>query len=296
MPDNYPVIQIQPEWALEPEEMGTKEKFWYRKSGDDVDWLFKWPRENTGEHWAEKIAAEVADALGVPHATVELAELEGQRGSASRSFLFGDLELWHGNQMMERTVAGYDPEIQRGQSDHTFENIWTSFGRVFEERQAASRNRTGFAAYLVLDAVIGNTDRHHENWGLLRRRVGGQWQGHLAPSFDHASSLGRELRDEKRALLLRENREGWYSERGRGGIFWGRDAKSGVSPLSVVRRAIEAHPNHFTAVMTRLTELRDSLVAEIVNRIPSNWMSPQARGFATNLISYNRAQLMELVK
>ena len=47
-----------------------------------------------------------------------------------------------------------------------------------------------FAGYLVLDAVIGNTDRHHENWGLLLRRTETGWKGQVAPSFDHASSLG----------------------------------------------------------------------------------------------------------
>lgn len=86
--------------------MGTKEKFWYRDPDDDVDWLFKHPRENTGEHWAEKIAAEVAELLGVPHATVELAEFEGRRGSASRSFVSDDYELWHGNQIMDWAVEG----------------------------------------------------------------------------------------------------------------------------------------------------------------------------------------------
>ena len=71
---------------------------------------------------------------------------------------------------------------------------------------------------MVLDAVIGNTDRHHESWGFLRRQVGGQWKGRLAPTFDRASSLGRELLDERRLLLLEEKRVGWYSAKGRGGI------------------------------------------------------------------------------
>lgn len=43
--------------------------------------------------------------------------------------------------------------------------------------------------------MIGNVDRHHENWGILRKRVDGEWYGRLAPTFDHASSLGRELVD-----------------------------------------------------------------------------------------------------
>lgn len=293
MAENYPIIQIQPEWALEPEEMGTKEKFWYRPPGENrVDWLFKRPRPDTGEHWAEKIAAEVATVLGIPHATVELAEFEEERGSVSESFVSKDQELVHGNQILEHTVVEYDPNVRFGQADHSFENIWGSLERVYRERSAAEKNRRVFAGYMVLDAVIGNTDRHHENWGLLRRQVGRQRRSRLAPSFDHASSLGREMLDERRTLLLQEKRVGWYSERGRGGVYWGRNAYANVSPIDLVRKAVD--PSHFTRALARLAGLRDSRVIEIVNRVPDDWMSPSARAFAISLICYNRNQLMEL--
>ena len=49
MPLSYPILQIQPEWVLEPEDMGNKEKFWYRPPGENqVDCLFKRPRPGTG--------------------------------------------------------------------------------------------------------------------------------------------------------------------------------------------------------------------------------------------------------
>ena len=299
MADSYPIVQVHPEWVLEQEDMGTKEKFWYRKPGeDDSDWLFKQPRPGTGEHWAEKIAAEVARVLGVPHATVELAEFreehQNRRGSASESFVSHDEELVHGNQVLEWTVGDYDPNIRFGQSDHSFENIWNSLDRVFEKREAAEETEQGIAGYLILDAVIGNTDRHHENWGLLRRRVGSRWAGRLAPSFDHASSLGRELLDRKRLQLLKERRVRQYSEKGRGGIYWSRGARYGPSPLELVRKAVAAHPISFEASLERLTDLRDALVSEIVNRVPSDWMSRSAREFAIGLITCNRNQLMEL--
>ncbi len=46
MADSYPIVQVRPEWVLEQEDMGTKEKFWYRRpSEDESDWLFKHPRQ-----------------------------------------------------------------------------------------------------------------------------------------------------------------------------------------------------------------------------------------------------------
>ena len=60
--------------------MGSKPKFWYREPSGQSDWLFKYPQAGTGQHWAEKVAAEVARAIEVPHAAVELAEVEGRGG------------------------------------------------------------------------------------------------------------------------------------------------------------------------------------------------------------------------
>ena len=200
-----------------------------------------------------------------------------------------------GNQIMDWAIEGYDPLIRYGQSDHSFGNIWTSLERVFRQT-AANEARTMFAGYLVLDALIGNTDRHHENWAILGHRVEGRWRRRLAPSFDHASSLGRELLDDRRTLLLREKRVGWYSERGRGGIYWGRHPRTAVSPIDLARRAVTLHPASFEGALVRLAALRDGQVTEIVNRVPSDWMSPQARAFAVDLIIRNRERLMELGK
>ena len=214
MPEPYPITRIQPEWLPVHEHMGTKRKFWYRDPRGQTDWLFKYPRPNTGEHWAEKIAAEVAARLGIMCAKVELAADDGHRGSTSLSFLSASEELVHGNQLLRWTLDGYDPDLRFGQSEHSFGNIWRCLGRLFVEPEAGEVAKRRFGEYLVLDAVIGNTDRHHENWGLIRKRRGDGWIGRLAPSFDHASSLGRELLDGNRAGRMEADTVGAYDSAG----------------------------------------------------------------------------------
>ena len=110
MADPYRIVEVKPEWVIDREDMGTKTKFWYRDPDDDVNWLFKYPRPDTGEHWAEKVAEEVASVLGIRHAKVELAQFEGNRGSVTESFARGGRALYHGNQVLEWTVGGYDPK------------------------------------------------------------------------------------------------------------------------------------------------------------------------------------------
>lgn len=296
MPKRYPIVEVHPEWVLGLEEMGSKKKFWYHEPGAKADWLFKYPQDNTGQHWAEKIAAEVASRLGIVHAKVELAEFQGKRGSATESFSRGGRELVHGNQMLERVVHGYNPASTFNQSNHTVTNIWHVMDRVFAESDVAKQAKLRIAEYLVLDALIGNTDRHHENWGILRRRVGDRWKGFVAPSFDHASSLGRELLDRHRDRLMAENRVGEYLERARGAVYWSEDERHGPSPLTLVRRASSKYPDLFRPALEKLEELDESSRSDLVDRVPDDWMTPSARAFAVTLMCYNLDQLGELIR
>lgn len=276
--------------------MGSKEKFWFRSDDPGgADWLFKYPRPDTGEHWAEKIAAEIAATLEIPHAKVELAIFQGDRGSATESFSGSGRDLQHGNALLEVSVYNYDPESSFRHSSHTLNNIWEAMDCEFVGSETAGEARIAIAEYVVLDAVIGNTDRHHENWGVLRLSAGDTSERTVAPSFDHASSLGRELPDTRRERLLAENRLAAYAERARSAIYWTEDGGR-ISPLELVRRAVDRHPDLFTPALAKLDNLDDGSIATIVNRVPDDWMSPAARTFAIALLRYNWARLGELVR
>ena len=294
MSDPFHIVTVQPRWMLRDEAMGTKSKFWYRELNGGGEWLFKYAQENTGQHWAEKIAAEVADTLRTYHARVELAEFEGWRGTVTESFAREGRELRHGNEILAITVSDYDSRKRFHQSKHTLDNIWPALDRVFPRHKPARRAKLLFADYLLLDALIGNTDRHHANWRLLVRRVKGGFRGFLAPSFDHASSLGRELVDERRNRFLAEGHVGGYSERGRGGIYWSADETYGPSPVELVRRAAGGYPELFRSALVKMRALREDDLDMIVERVPAAWMSSSAREFAVGLMKYNLDQLRSI--
>ncbi len=306
MPDQYPIIEVKQEWAREREDMGSKPKFWYLHPKEEKEyWLFKYPRpikgehprRINGEHWAEKIASEVSAILKIPHATVELAVFENDKGSVSKSFAQEGQALDHGNQMLARAVHGYDPKKKFHQSSHTLTNIWQVMDNEFRETGASEMAKRRLAEYLVLDAVIGNTDRHHENWGILRPdREGSGENMSVAPSFDHASSLGRELEDTKRDWKLAETGIGAYVEKGRGGIYWSEDDHRGPSPLELVRQATGEYPELFRPALRKLENLDEKYLDDSVNRVPGVWMSLSAKKFAIALMCYSLEQLQKLYR
>lgn len=292
---HYPVVDVKQSWMVRIEEMGSRDKFWYQASTNGPEWLFKSPRDGTGEHWAEKISSEVAALLGIDHATTELATFHGKRGSVSKSFIGAGGRLTHGNQLLEREFEGYDGKKRYDQSDHFLDNIWETIEKVFKDSQHIKDAKLRISECLVLDAVIGNTDRHHENWGVLVRRVNDHSEEIIAPSYDHASALGRELLDVKRDSLLATGGVGRYVERGHGGVYWTRDSSSAPSPLELVRRAVRAYPEDLLPAIDRVKVLNEIAATELVSRVPSDWMTGTARELATAMICYSVMELRKLL-
>lgn len=294
--DTYPVIDIPADAKEDTEQLGSKPKFWITHCGER--WLYKAARPGTGEDWSEKVAAEIAAYLRIPAAKVDLASYNGQRGCILLNFV--DVKageaLIHGNEILPLVVTDYDKSKRFSQSDHTIHNIVASVIRASKllEVDAESIVRD-MASYMVLDALIGNTDRHHENWGLLAKpdMDGVHVVLKAAPSFDHASSLGRELRGERTAELLAENRVASYVRRGRGGIYRDDSDSKGENPLRLATFASKVYPSYFSDIMTRVDRLTDQAIHEVMERIPDTRIEESSREFAAAMIRFSRDQLIE---
>lgn len=283
--------------------MGSKDKAWFLLPDTNERWLFKYARVNegvsTGEHWAEKVAAEIADLVGIPHCLVEFAEFEGQVGSLSRRFpelARSAFELIHGNELLPLFVAGYEREKRFGQTDHTLINILAAVSRAITDEEQRSAALTTLAGYVVLDALILNTDRHHENWALLREnRPSGRVRYSIAPSFDHASSLGRELLPNKLDEWEKEEwRPEWYAKRASGAIFLRAGQKHGENPLRLAEFILQQRSRRVTPWLERLRGLDIAQLSDIVHRVPQALMPEQSRRFCVSLLGFTLKHLQNL--
>ena len=298
----YEIFDVCPEDLVGDETLGSKPKFWFSRGQER--WLFKEARESTGEDWAEKIAAEVATALDIPAAKVELADFAGRRGCASRSFVNTSRgqALIHGNEVLGGLVVKYDPAKRLRQSDHNLENIYLALTKLFG-KSGRGPVLTQLAEYLVLDALIGNTDRHHENWGLLLElpsAVSTSPEGQVklaisvAPTFDHASSLGRELLDPARDRLVAEHKVASYVRRGRGGVYLTGTDRHGANPLELVEHGVLAYADYFTPILRRIHQTSVDRLIETVDGVPNSRMSVAAKNFAKEFIRQSHLALMAL--
>ena len=176
-----------------------------------------------------------------------LARVGGELATICQSFSDDDYGgasvVWlHESELLDVTTPGYDVNLVRPNRYH---NVKTLVGAIWESENVvdlgpdhdASKMITDLASYALLDGLVGNTDRHHDNWMVAFVLDADTLCMSSAPSFDHASSLGRELTDARREQMLSANRVLDYLKRGRGGVFRDRHRRStqASSPLRLAQ-------------------------------------------------------------
>jgi hypothetical protein len=206
-----------------------------------------------------------------------------------------------------------DPKYPKGQNykvtEHTVERVrwildqdWIAPPEGFAPVENIKTASEVFAGYLLLDALIGNTDRHHENWALLvpthdpggavRRR-----EVQLAPTFDHASSLGFNLRDPERVDRMTPGRNRSvesFADKAQSKLYLDLRAAKPLSPLEAFRQATKDLLETRHAWLDQLRRISDEQVRGIIDRIPNERISQPARDFAHALIRVNKARILGL--
>ena len=298
----YAIVHVPDDAADLPEALGTKPKFWYEDT-DKRKTLFKERRRDSGEHWAEKISCEICRALGIPHAEYDLAEWRGRKGVVTPSFVPKGARLVLGNELLARTIPGYQGVTRFRARQHTVRLVIAvlSFQSIglpvrFAPPPGVSGPTDVFVGYLMVDALIGNQDRHHENWGLV---ASPGLQITLAPTFDHASSLGRNERDEERTRRLNTRDRGSsierYVERARSAFYLASASTQPLSTLAAFQEGTRIRPTAAAAWLARLRDVHMNDFQEIVMAVPDAEMSEAARQFALRMIEANQQRLIALI-
>lgn len=180
-------------------------------------YLFKEPTGSKAQQiWAEVIAYEIARDLGVP---------------VPPAFLAFDPILRCPGVLVE-FFYGYswnDPV----RFIHAIERFQGLGIRVDERRGSLRDNvllsrvhqvvdwRSWWAKTLAFDAMIGNTDRHSENWGfIVDPSAPGEVRYTMAPAFDNGTSLGYLIRDPDLGKFMQPDRFADFIAKGKHHFGW----------------------------------------------------------------------------
>jgi hypothetical protein len=216
--------------------------------------------------------------------------------------------LIHGNELLLRSIPDYATGIPNYRvSQHTIELVLNTIDTEnvmlpldWNPVAGITTAVEVFIGYILLDALIGNTDRHHENWGLVERLdpASNQRTRHLAPTYDHASSLGRNEPDEsiRRRLNSRDRRSTvqTYAQKARSAFYLEPEDAKPLTTYDAFRMAARRYAASAEIWLDVLSGVRRADVAEIIAEVPRERISAIAADFAEQIVHFNQSRLLDL--
>lgn len=312
----YKIIDISEVSPLETETLGVKDKFWfrYKLEGDEKYYLYmyKKSRPNTGEHWAEIIACEIAKKLKIPCAKYYLATYRDNFGIITKNLIEEDQRLIHGNELIGKSS---DDSIQEGiknyqQTDHRLSRVISFFKKSAEDvmRHMDTENKEltaldVFLGYIMFDVLISNQDRHNQNWGIVRT---GSGFSYLCPTYDHGSSLGRNESEQtiNRILNAKFNQTNIYNYvcKARSAFYPNMqykiiEAGVRVRPMLTIDALAYAGrkcPDALKFWKKNLTLIQDKEMEDIVINVPDDIMSKLQKEFALAILTTNKSRILNI--
>ncbi len=296
----YPIIEIPEDAPAQLEQLGTKNKFWYWDENDQR-MMFKRGRPGTGENWAEKVCCEICRLLDIPHAEYELAVWKDQSGVVTPTFVPKDGRLVLGNELLARIVDDYDLTARFRARQHTVRTVMAvasfkkiAFPRDWNLPESITDAAGVFVGYLMLDALVSNQDRHHENWGVILIPEEGVF---FAPTFDHASSLGRNETDDARNDRLTTKDKGRsveaYVRRAKSAFYATYSGTMPLTTLEAFREAAKIRTEAADYWRDRLFGINMGDCRKILAEIPDAEISAPARDFAVRMIEINANRILQ---
>lgn len=192
-------IQEYSNWKIyegAAEGSGRSEKIWLISDDGHIG-LFKFPKIDpstsrvTTEYVSECLAHQLGEALGVSTAKVDIGTYQGRIGSMSYLVTKPNEYLAEGIGFISGLYPNYDPLSMVDTSNglyYCLEHILQStYGIV---------PRYVWLEMMVFDFLIGNADRHQNNWGVLvtiadssESESGKSYLLRKCPLYDNGSSL-----------------------------------------------------------------------------------------------------------
>jgi hypothetical protein len=160
-----------------------------------------YPNESITEH----LVGRIGQSLDLRMAETKLMRVDNQLRFLSKDFLQKGESLVHGTQIFSSYLEDKDlvDEVQgkRLESDlFTFQFICRAIHVVFPS--VAERIIKDFVKMLAFDALVGNNDRHHWNWGVITD-IYGKKSPTFSPIYDSARALFWNYTEDKVVLLAR---------------------------------------------------------------------------------------------
>lgn len=304
------IIEINKQEWTEQEGLsstGKRVKAWYVRNSDNKSFLYKIPKRNengflTYEMWTEIIAYYVGKELGL-----EIPPIYPARDGESYGVLVADFLL----KQKEEGKVTEEEELHEAQEflkgiypESKYYHNLTFIRKILSRKLFLNVNNLNFEEeelrwykfkkMLVFDCLIGNNDRHDQNWGLcfsfdfrqIKTKI--LMKIKLSPIYDNASCLAKELNEEAiQELLSHEQKFRKYISGKKSkppNLYWDENDPKHYTHYQLMQKLIEKEPETKQMIEEFLQIDYINPVYDIIKEIQDLDLPPEYR------ISDNRAK------
>lgn len=207
------------------------------------------------QFWAEIVAYRIGVLVGANVPPAYSAVSDGEPGALIEWFLHGSARYVAGGDWMQRFIPSY--ERKKG-GQHNFETI-AKVARTLTRTRFIRSYREWHSHWLrvfLFDALIGNTDRHQDNWGIvwrferdifrdignfMRRRPA--IRATFSPIFDNGTSLGHEHLKQNFNRFNDRNYLARYIQKGTHHAKWKLSDDRRTGHAALVNKYVTRYPN-----------------------------------------------------
>src|SRR5574337_590333 len=200
-----------------------------------------------------------------------------------------------GGDFMVRMISGYDRE--KG-TQHNFRTVSALTRALTEKKLLITDGIEYWCKVITFDALIGNTDRHQDNWGILWRGSGVGCAS-FSPVFDNGTSMGGEIVEKNFEKFNDRDYLIHYINKGTHHMKWDmKDSKRLSHPDMLVRliaKYTEKKEAMLKSLLFNLDELKYFISQLTRFKVPSP-LSEARASFITKLIGFRRQFLIERIQ
>lgn len=222
---------------------------------------------------------------------------------SSRAGQCGALIEWFLKSAEEKYIAGGDYcqqyfknfDRKKG-TQHSFEIIIEIFSDLETHHKLQNEWKVFWAKTLAFDALIGNTDRHQDNWGVIRNADG---EMRIAPVFDNGTSMGIEIFPKNFHLFESNDYLEKYVAKGKHHMKWNlEDREQGHCEL--LQKLINRYPETRLTIINLLNRVDKKVFENILDNLVqfkiSTPLSVERAHFMLKLLEFRHQRLLNRVE
>lgn len=244
--------------------------------------MFKYERSDyiVSEACSEKMSYEIATILGYHCAKIELAKDETE-SLGVLNYLFINL-----NNTEHTDAVSY---LNIHKSDRAqFYTISNIKQRLDELNKNLFKD---FIKILVFDALIGEQDRHEENWGIEKKDNTYK----ISPLYDNGCNLLREFKDESFAKQFYHHEKDFYAYIKRSKtMIYKEDHKTKYKHFELIEYLNQHYHNAIQMELMNLMKLTDQKIEEVVMKIPDELLTKEHKNYIIMYLKERRDILLKI--